>query len=803
MDLIKDFKNLGKDDVALAGGKGASLGEMTQAGIPVPGGFVVLSNAFEKFLEETDLNVKINSILREVDPKKIHTIEKASKKIKSLIISKKIPKDIKDDIQKFFKKLNTKFVAVRSSATVEDSSSAAWAGQLESFLNTTDKNLLENVKKCWASLFTSRAIFYRFEKKLHKQKISVAVVVQKMVESEKSGVAFSVHPVTQDENQIIIEAGFGLGEAIVSGQITPDNYIIEKQPKRIIDKNIQIQSRGLYCGKKEGCQWRNIPKAQGEKQVLSDKEILKLSKIILNIEKHYGFPCDIEWAFEKNKFYIVQSRPITTLSKKVYHKLSADDEVINKIKTFIKANDLDIQAAKTSVFFMSICYSSYVDSKNVHGSELSQIYFYIKNNYFHQISALDDLKKITNIYYQDALNGGDKFKQFIQQQNNLINKLLDKGEKIKGLPNRQIEVIDKIRDWWKSSLFGEDKGMVLEDDIKQIFIDKKCDSKEIKSIVRILAVPEKLSVFTKERKKFYELCINVLKKEISDKKIEEYIKEYFYIETNFYDCSVLTIDLMRKKLEKEIKDKNIEYFEEEIKKIEKNAKEIIADRKQILQKFNFSKLDLIKLDFLHEFSDWLNIRKENMMKTFYFMSKVLHEISDTKKIPYDDLAYYTFVEVKELVLKNIKILQSEIEKRRQGCFAEIKKNNISFIYGAKAQKLLDLVHNIEDSNVIKGKVAYSAGKVVGKVKIIKDPLKESFHSGEILVTSMTRIDFVPLMKKAKAIITDEGGISCHAAIVSRELKVPCVIGTKNATRILKDGDNIEIDTENGIIKIKY
>ena len=158
-------------------------------------------------------------------------------------------------------------------------------------------------------------------------------------------------------------------------------------------------------------------------------------------------------------------------------------------------------------------------------------------------------------------------------------------------------------------------------------------------------------------------------------------------------------------------------------------------------------------------------------------------------------AITTFVEIKELILKNIKILQSEIEKRRQGCFIEIKKNNISFIYGAKAQELLDLVHNIEDSNVIKGKVAYSTGKVVGKVKIIKDPLKESFHSGEILVTSMTRIDFVPLMKKAKAIITDEGGISCHAAIVSRELKVPCVIGTKNATRILKDGDNIEIDTE--------
>jgi len=150
---------------------------------------------------------------------------------------------------------------------------------------------LKNIKKCWASLFTPRAIFYRFEKNLRRQKISVAVVVQKMVESEKAGVAFSVHPVSQDKNQLIIEAGFGLGEAIVSGKITPDSYIISKQPRRIIEKNIKT------------------------KQVLSVEEIPKLSELVLKIEKRFGFPCDIEWAFAKGKFYILQSRPITTLNK--------------------------------------------------------------------------------------------------------------------------------------------------------------------------------------------------------------------------------------------------------------------------------------------------------------------------------------------------------------------------------------------------------------------------------------------------------------------------------------------------------
>ena len=206
MEFVRDFIKLNKDNVAIAGGKGASLGEMTKMGLSVPSGFVILASAFEKFLEETDLNVEIDSILHSVDTDKMHIIENASKKIHSLIIDAEIPKGIANKIQKHFKGLDAKYVAVRSSATVEDSASAAWAGQLESYLNTTEENLLDNIKKCWASLFTPRAIFYRFEQNLHKQKISVAVVVQKMVESEKSGIAFSVHPVTQDRNQLIIEA---------------------------------------------------------------------------------------------------------------------------------------------------------------------------------------------------------------------------------------------------------------------------------------------------------------------------------------------------------------------------------------------------------------------------------------------------------------------------------------------------------------------------------------------------------------------------------------------------------------------
>ena len=229
MGFIKTFRELRKTDANIAGGKGASLGEMTNAGIPVPPGFVVLTDSFNLFLKLTKLDVEVDACLDKVKPDEMQSVESASETIQSLILAEEMPPEIKKEVLSSFKTLGAQFVAVRSSATAEDSSAAAWAGQLDSFLNTTKDDLLDKVKRCWASLFTPRAIFYRFEKKMNLQSVSVAVVVQKMVQSEVSGIAFSVHPVTQDRNQMIIEGGLGLGEAIVSGQITPYSYVIKKK----------------------------------------------------------------------------------------------------------------------------------------------------------------------------------------------------------------------------------------------------------------------------------------------------------------------------------------------------------------------------------------------------------------------------------------------------------------------------------------------------------------------------------------------------------------------------------------------
>jgi len=311
--FIKFFSQITKKDVAEAGGKGASLGEMTGAGIPVPPGCVILATAFSRFLEETDLTQEVQAMVDKVNYKDVNSVDGASAEIRALILKAKMPKDLQRDIVADFKKMKAKFVAVRSSATAEDSSSASWAGELETYLNTTEKTLLLNVKKCWSSLFTPRAIFYRHEKKLLKTKVSVAVVIQEMVDSEISGIAFTVHPVTRDKNQMIIEAGYGLGEAIVSGSITPDAYVLDKRDYSLIDVNIANQERQIKKGAGGGTRWVPVASALREKQKLTGRQIVELAKICRGIEQHYKFPCDIEWAYKQGKFYITQSRPITTL----------------------------------------------------------------------------------------------------------------------------------------------------------------------------------------------------------------------------------------------------------------------------------------------------------------------------------------------------------------------------------------------------------------------------------------------------------------------------------------------------------
>ncbi len=312
------LNEIGKSDIPLVGGKGANLGELFRNEIPVPNGFVIDSKTYREFIERTGIKEKIEEILKDLNEEDTDTLSAVSQKIRELVESTPVPDDVAEEIEKAYKQLceeegSEVFVAVRSSATAEDLPDASFAGQQDTFLNVRGKDLLQKVRKCWSSLYTPRAIYYRVQKGFRHEDVSIAVVVQKMVNSEKSGVLFTSHPVT-GEPVTIIEAVFGLGEAIVSGRVTPDTYVFDRKSRKIID--IKIGEKSMMITKKRGKTVEiELDEKKSKEKVLSDEEILKLVEIGEVIEDHYGTPQDVEWAIEKGEIYIVQSRPITTIKK--------------------------------------------------------------------------------------------------------------------------------------------------------------------------------------------------------------------------------------------------------------------------------------------------------------------------------------------------------------------------------------------------------------------------------------------------------------------------------------------------------
>ena len=687
MELIRPFCQLNKKDAHLTGGKGASLGEMTQAGIPVPPGFVVLADSFEQFIRETDLVQEIDTILHKVDHRQIHTVESASEQIRALILNAEMPKDIGTEIMKHFNQLKCKYVAVRSSATAEDGKDHAWAGQLESYLNTTEDQVLTKVKLCWSSLFTPRAIFYRFEKGLHSTKISVAVVVQKMVESEVSGIAFSVHPVTEDYNQLIIEAGFGLGEAIVSGSVTPDSYVVEKELRNILDINISTQDRALYRSEHASVEhgnneWINIPEPKASSQVLTKAQILELSEIILKIEKHYGFPCDIEWAYEKGKFYIVQSRPITTLSNAVAG---------NSVSKEIQINIADYQ--KLFIF---------------HG----KVPFIISYDFVHSYTNL----------------GGMAF------GNN---------------------------EFWSSYMLSKESKKSMEEGL-EIYKSKESYHNLRNNIDEYFFEAEKLTK-------------RISTGDFSQKDIEEYFKVTLQFRIAYQKLEFFYTDLAF--------EKQNEY-------------------PQITE--NFKTFEKLKLDGRGRLNQLFLVKDSQL-------SCVLSAIA--LKFKLDNQKIYTYSVPEILALFEGLVVSDDIIKQRDLAYLLYTDigGQIIELRGEQVADFIDRVNRLDDNSVksLKGKVAYK-GKVTAKARVIKvsidtyDQLSkfvDEMEQGEVLVAETTEPSIIAACKKASAIVTNQGGMMSHAAIVARELKIPCIVGTYRATEVIKTGDMVEVDAEKGSVRI--
>lgn len=780
--MLKTFKQITKKDQYLAGGKAYSLGRMIKH-FPVPNGFIVLSDTFDKFIHENKLKNKIKKIISSQND-----FFSKSKQIKELIISAPINKTDALDIMQHFARLHSLFVAVRSSATCEDSANKAWAGQLDTFLSVNEENLLEKIKLCWASLFSDRTLAYGGDV---LDKASISVVVQEMVSSDVSGVAFSVNPVTQNINEILINAVYGLGEAIVSGEVTPDQYLIHKTG-RILSQTHEAQLQGLY--RKNGkVDWYKIPQKNQNKAKLSSKMILKLCDTVAKIEKFYNFPVDVEFAIKNQKIYILQARPITTLNNtakdyrvpKVWERpsiplftqdgfegLMGQTKLIEKYFKYPHMADIDVAAYAEQ----HLCYS------HKFTLESRDAYFWAyKRQDFSVFFKIGRICRCNFLFYRKIFA---RYTKRIPTPNELENMLNSICKRM----HFEMVFVDMLMDL----------SDIVSVDLLNLLLKKKIP--DITEKMLVLSANEDLTRVEEENKSIQTILDFARKIENwqTDNEISQLIAKHL---ENFSGMTVramhgqfMTKEDVIHRLQEAMQSHN-DFF---VKNVEKDKKTV----QNIFKQYHFNAFEKDFVAFVKE----ANFLRTHILDMYHWLSQNFMMIFDKIGQPYG----YKGFDFRNMMPEEIidwYYGRSEFKKRDDDKwlwyrFDEERKvvDTPQAITKALQQFVLPNKKTDISAKQVKGTVAY-AGTVSGPARILKDINEvKKVRRGDIIICPMTWPSLIVALEKAAAFVTDEGGILCHAAILARELKKTCITGTKNATTVFADGDMVEVDGETGTIR---
>lgn len=802
---IKFFKDIREMDSV--GGKGSSLAKMYQNEFNVPNGYIIMANVFDKFLNENNVKEKIQKIINRCNINDEKDIENKSNEITKIISKCYISDTIKKEIMVSYKKLNCKYVAIRSSATSEDGENHAWAGQLETFLNVNETNIIENIKKCWSSIFSPRAIFYRI-KNNDTSDITVAVIVQKMLQSDVSGVAFSINPTNNNLDEIVIESVLGLGEAIVSGKVTPDNYIISKKDNRLINKEIRCQKTKLVK-ENEINKWLEI--RDGNLQKLDNKIILELSDLVKKIENFYGFPVDIEYGIENGKIYILQCRPITTIKK---------NQLVEKIK---KSGSWKFYVSRRFNWFVenTEIYASLGKYQNeLLGFEIAtQNYLCLNGDEYSLDSDFELLCEKFDKYLQNDINF---FEKFAKVEFDLVEEIKDylkylKNKNLETLSFKELyEEMDKFNNLYiKSFIPGmtRPEGYLI-DRLEKELIDTNFSEKDIEIIFsKISTCPNYFPLsYSEEPLDLLKLAFEIRNGKNIEELIGKHIQKYSWIKgpVEFEDTAFTKEDYLLR-LDNLINDD----IEEKIENINNIRKNNDIEYEKILEQYKFTQKAKKLIKAIRDFIFLRTYTTEYSDHLFYVgRHTIFKEISNRTRIADEDLIMVDDKEILD-ILKNQGIMSKEIknvlENRKKG-FAMIWINgNVQTVFGNESLQLQDEISKAyktssdkeekSNSKIISGSIA-NRGKVKGIARVLtkyQDVYK--VEKGDIIVATMTTPDYVSAMEKASGFITDEGGITCHAAILSREFNVPCIVGTINGTREIQDGKMIELDAYSGKVYI--
>ena len=820
--LILDFTQIHKDDVLIAGGKGANLGEMTAAGINVPKGFVITADAYREFLKENHIDEFIAHGLKQAHTDE-HTLSAVAAEFREKITAGHFPAELEKEIRAKYAELGeSKRVAVRSSATAEDLPDASFAGQQETYLNVQGINdVLLQIRNCYASLWGERAVSYRLNQGYDQSAVAIAVVIQKMVESEKAGVLFTVNPVTYNKDEMQINASYGLGESVVSGRVTADSYIVNKNGA-IREVSIGSKETQIVYADKHTKEEPVSPEKRAAR-ALNDTEIAGLVQAGLKIEKHYGMPMDIEWAIQNNEIYIVQARAITALKNnddeeriQAYIKHSKLTKMMKENMAFqfekmpfaYRALDFDYMLAindqKARIFAEGgIIFNSNpkIDDdgiqtlpENKKGFTRHIFHIFAMIKMFKNFEYCAGVCKKFMLHYEKEIELIKSFdfenmslaecKKFMEHSYELIQHLAYDRFKYSLFPSMLIskkftKMIQRVNKHYSAFDFYwelDNKTAVVTNDISCIADSIKTNTALTEAIISGAS----FELLCKDFPAFKSLA-------------DEFIKNNgFKSDYNCYCIEAKTfiedpdrlVNIIRPLLSKDGKDTH-------------NGKDK-----------NYAEL----LKKLQRIYDRTYPRIEKDIQNFRYF----HVVREESQYLWETLFYYVRQCVKRI---NILLLQNEdykhgianlfhrelIEVLETGAIIDtykekIQRRNAAFPLAEKVWEASKLLVFDSKGNVLKG-VSGSPGVAVGKACLISTPAEfYKMQKGDVLVCRLTDPEWTPLFTLASAVVADTGSALSHAAIVAREFNIPAVLGVGFATAKFKDGDMITVDGNKGEVR---
>ncbi|MGH1041126.1 phosphoenolpyruvate synthase [Bacillus wiedmannii] len=864
--FVLDFQEIENTQLALVGGKGLNLGELSSVqGIQVPEGFCVTTVGYEKAIEQND---ELQTLLQQLTKLKREDrtqIGGISKKIREVIMAVEIPSEVVEAVAHYLSRFgNEHAYAVRSSATAEDLPYASFAGQQDTYLNIIGKEaILQHVRKCWASLFTERAVMYRMQNDFEHNQVSICVVVQKMVFPEASGILFTADPVTSNRKVVSIDASFGLGEALVSGLVSADNYKVKEG--KITGKMIATKKLAIYALKEGGTETKQIDPAQQKLQTLSEQQILQLAQIGRQIESYFGCPQDIEWCVVDDTFYIVQSRPITTLypipevndgENHVYVSVGHQQMMTDPLKPlgmslfqltsfgqrFQAGGRLFVDVAQrlASPTSRELLLNMIGNSEPLIKDALTTV---VERDDF--ITLLRDDEKEKSVG-----KSGPPASSQPQVENNpaIVTDLIEMNQaSIEELKRNMqtksgVDVLDFILEdiqQLKKILFhpqsmavimaGMDASTWINEKMGQWLGEKNAADTLSQSVQNNITSEMGLALMdVADVIRPYPEVIAYLQHVENDNFLDELVqckggeKARDAIRTflNKYGmrCSG-EIDITKTRWSEKPTTiipmilNNIRDFEAGAskRKFEKGLQEALNKEEELLERLQHLPDGTQKVEetkrMIRNIRNCIGYReypKYGMINRYFIYKQAL--LKEAEQLvqsgvihEIDDIYYLTFEELHEVVRTN-KLDYELIHKQKN----EYK------LY----EKLTPPRVMTSDGEIITGKykrenlpadaivgLPVSSGVVEGRARIILNMEEANLEEGDILITAFTDPGWTPLFVSIKGLVTEVGGLMTHGAVIAREYGLPAVVGVENATKRIKDGQRIRVHGTEGYIEV--